>query len=303
MNCIYGFQANDLIHENLVKWFSPSLAKNIFNAISSTFPLLTILYRPSFFPSQLTQWFYDTANAAIKHRQQNPLKRNDFLNFLMENKSIKNYTNTDIGALSAIFLFDGFETTSIILAQSLYYVAKHSEHQIKLRTEISEHFPFGKCPTADTVNELQYLDNIVNGMIIWFLFIHKLDNVRLMFIKSDFRFSNLLINIETMRISPSAFLLAKNCTQSIELTDFDGGKFVVEAGTSIQLPVYAIHHDERFYDEPNSFKPQRFEFQSSNELKKNGKFLPFGDGPRICLGKLFTLNQFINESPQNDAFH
>lgn len=91
--------------------------------------------------------------------------------------------------------------------------------------------------------------------------------------------------VETIRIGPSAFLLAKNCTQAIELCDFDDTKLLVEPGTSIQLPVYAIAHDDRFYDEPNSFKPQRFESQPANELKKNGLFLPFGSGPRICLGK------------------
>lgn len=90
--------------------------------------------------------------------------------------------------------------------------------------------------------------------------------------------------VETIRIGPSAFLLAKNCTQSIELDDFDGTKLIVEPGTSIQLPIFAIHHDKRFYDEPNSFKPERFESETVNELKKSGHFLPFGDGPRICLG-------------------
>lgn len=95
--------------------------------------------------------------------------------------------------------------------------------------------------------------------------------------------------LETIRISPSAFLLAKNCTQPIELFDFDDRKLLVEPGTSIQLPVFAIHHDERFYDEPNSFKPERFESMASSELNKSGIFLPFGNGPRICLGKLSTM--------------
>lgn len=79
-------------------------------------------------------------------------------------------------------------------------------------------------------------------------------------------------------------MLAKTCTQSIELTDYDGKMVLIESGTSIQLPVYALHHDQRFYDAPNSFRPERFELHSANELKKRGQFLPFGDGPRVCLG-------------------
>lgn len=163
MNCIYGLEANDLIHRNLVDWFSPSLGKNILNAILSTFPIFTYVYKPSFFPSQLTQWFYDVASDATMFRNQNQSKRSDFLNFLLERKHSKNYSNKDIAELAAIFLFDGFETTSMILAQALYHIAKNPEHQSKLRAEIFDHFPNGECPTADTINELQYLDNLING--------------------------------------------------------------------------------------------------------------------------------------------
>lgn len=91
---------------------------------------------------------------------------------------------------------------------------------------------------------------------------------------------------ETFRIAPSPFLLAKTCTQPIELTDYDGKTLAIESGTSIQLPVYAIHHDERFYEAPNSFRPERFELQTANEYKKQNQYLPFGNGPRQCLGKI-----------------
>lgn len=70
------------------------------------------------------------------------------------------------------------------------------------------------------------------------------------------------------------------------MVDFDGKKLLIEPGTSIQLPIFAIHHDQRFYDEPNSFKPERFESVSLKERRKNGHFLPFGDGPRMCLGRM-----------------
>lgn len=163
MNCIYGFEANESIHTKLVQWFSPSLAKNILNAVLSTFPFLTCVYKPSFFPVQLTQWFYDTMNDAVKYRHQNQLNRNDFLDFLLQRKQIKNHTNNDLAAFAATFLFDGFETSSMILAQALYHIAKNEQYQMELRAEIFKYFPDGKWPTADIINEMQYLDNIVNG--------------------------------------------------------------------------------------------------------------------------------------------
>lgn len=167
MNCIYGLESNDSIHSNLVRWFSLSLGKNIANVALSTFPILSCVYQPSFFPHQLTKWFYDTMNIAMEYRQQNQLNRNDFLDFLLQRKQVKNHTNDDMVAFAATFLFDGFETTSMILAQSLYHIAKNDQYQNELRAEIIKYFPNGmEYATADTINELQYLDNIVKGSIV-----------------------------------------------------------------------------------------------------------------------------------------
>lgn len=105
-------------------------------------------------------------NDAVKYRHQNQLNRNDFLDFLLQRKQVKNHTNDDLAAFAATFLFDGFETSSMILAQALYYVAKNEHHQMELRAEICKYFPDGKCPTADVINEMQYLDNIVNGLVV-----------------------------------------------------------------------------------------------------------------------------------------
>lgn len=105
-------------------------------------------------------------DTAVKYRQQNQLNRHDILHFLLERKQVKNHTDKDLAVFVAIFLFDGFETTSMILAQALYHIAKNMQCQHRLRTEIVEHFPTGKCLTADTISELVYLDNIVNGLFV-----------------------------------------------------------------------------------------------------------------------------------------
>lgn len=100
------------------------------------------------------------------YRHKNQLNRNDFLDFLLKRKHVKNYSNEDIAAFAAIFLFDSFETTSMILSQCFYHIANNDRCQMRLRAEILEHFSHNKHPTADTINELPYLDNIVNGWIV-----------------------------------------------------------------------------------------------------------------------------------------
>ena len=70
----------------------------------------------------------------------------------------------------------------------------------------------------------------------------------------------------------------------------DGMNFTIEKGMPIIIPVHAIHHDSRYYYDPELFNPDRF---SSEEVKKRPhySFLPFGTGPRNCIGERFGLMQ------------
>lgn len=83
---------------------------------------------------------------------------------------------------------------------------------------------------------------------------------------------------ETMRKYPPVQALARVCTKPYRVpgTDVD-----VDVGTAVLIPVYAIHHDPRYYPEPDAFDPERF---SKDGARPAGTYLPFGDGPRICIG-------------------
>jgi cytochrome P450 len=67
-----------------------------------------------------------------------------------------------------------------------------------------------------------------------------------------------------------------------------GTDVTVEKGTRVLLPVFALHHDPKYYPDPERFDPERF---CEEEKKKRPQFayLPFGEGPRICIGKYYFL--------------
>lgn len=170
MHCIYGmdsdaFDMNGSLHTNLVHWFNPSLAKNVANSVLSTFPILTAIYKPSFFPPELTEWFYNTTDVAILHRQRSGslIQQNDFLQFLLKRKQMKNYTNKDLTNIAAIFFFDAFETSGMMLAQALYHIANNTQCQNKLREEIMTQLTLKDGPNIEDLNAMHYLDCIVNG--------------------------------------------------------------------------------------------------------------------------------------------
>lgn len=90
-------------------------------------------------------------------------------------------------------------------------------------------------------------------------------------------------------MSPFPFPIWKTCTESVELTDFDGKVVKIEEGTQIILPTTALHHHPDYYEHADKFDPERFDedLGGVKKFKDAGVFMPFGNGPRICLGRRF----------------
>lgn len=57
----------------------------------------------------------------------------------------------------------------------------------------------------------------------------------------------------------------------------------IEKNVLIQIPVYGIHHDEKYFPDPEKFLPERFSEENKAFMDKDA-YLPFGIGPRNCIG-------------------
>nr|CAD7450218.1 unnamed protein product [Timema bartmani] len=84
--------------------------------------------------------------------------------------------------------------------------------------------------------------------------------------------------------------ITHGAVQKMEYLDkvLSGTKTLLEKGMQVVIPVYALHHDPKYYPNPGKFDPERF-----NEQNKASRprycYLPFGEGPRMCLGMRFAL--------------
>lgn len=65
-------------------------------------------------------------------------------------------------------------------------------------------------------------------------------------------------------------------------------KLRVPKGTIIHIPIHSIHRDSDYYDEPDQFKPERFFPENFRNIHSHA-YIPFGSGPRICIGMQWTL--------------
>lgn len=83
--------------------------------------------------------------------------------------------------------------------------------------------------------------------------------------------------VETLRKYPVSPILNRSCVKDHKIPDTDQ---IIEKGTFVFIPALALQMDEKIYDEPTKFKPERFiEKASAGQI-----YIPFGDGPRGCIG-------------------
>lgn len=97
---------------------------------------------------------------------------------------------------------------------------------------------------------------------------------------------------ETLRKYPAAFAASRECSQNYVIP---GTKICLPKGTNIKIPTWCIHRDRRYYTNPEKFDPKRFLCNNKHSIP-NGTYLPFGDGPRSCVGKSAKNQPIMRQS-------
>lgn len=88
---------------------------------------------------------------------------------------------------------------------------------------------------------------------------------------------------ETLRKYPVLPFLDRTCTSTYKIPNSDA---VIEKGIRMYIPLMGLQYDQFYFDEPEKFKPERF--SQENKTWPNNVYLPFGTGPRNCIGERFA---------------
>ncbi|OWF50100.1 cytochrome P450 3A24-like [Mizuhopecten yessoensis] len=223
------------------------------------------------------RFFLQTTEKAIEERRESLGKYSDFLGILVDSEAKKleekhdeaagvrtekednqtspkqwtrkKLTDSEIISQALMLMFAGYHTITNQLCFILYHLAIYPDICDKLLQEIDENLN-GEVPTYDTVGKLTYLEMCIN---------------------------------ETMRLFPAANRLTREASNDVTI-----GNINIPKGLVIHIPAGAIHKDPQYWSEPETFNPERF----TPEAKASRipfVFLPFGDGPRNCIGMRLAL--------------
>ncbi|CAL8285941.1 unnamed protein product [Arctogadus glacialis] len=149
-----------------------------------------------------------------------------------------------------IFLFAGYETTSSSLGFLAYNLALNPEVMTKLQQEIDSTFPNKGAVDYPALNQMEYLDSVIN---------------------------------ESLRLYPIALRLERVAKATVEINGL-----VIPKGTVFMVPLWVMHRDPDLWPNPEEFKPERFSKENKDTIDPY-TYMPFGAGPRNCIGMRFAL--------------
>uniref|UniRef100_A0A0A9X611 Putative cytochrome P450 6a20 n=3 Tax=Lygus hesperus TaxID=30085 RepID=A0A0A9X611_LYGHE len=227
----------------------------------------------------IVKYYSDIVKQTLAHRVASGGQRNDFVNLMLTLKEkgflesgkeeMDSYLDmvddslpdnerveiTENLILSNAFLFimAGFEPVGTVLSHLCFDLSQNVDKQEKLRNEILKAYDAKKGVfNYDTIRDTPYMEMCVK---------------------------------ETMRLHTVVGIINRECSK--EYT-FPGTNVTVKPGEAIEISSYSIHMNPEIYREPEKFIPERF---GPDVTYPPCTWLPFGDGPRICIAMRFVITE------------
>jgi len=167
-------------------------------------------------------------------------------------KSRAYLSNDEIVAAVITFILAGYDTTSNALSYTAYLLALNPTIQDRLIREINEYYDANPDSSLyDAAENIEYVT-----MVLY----------------------------ESLRMYPPVPSINRECNETCAVTD----ELVIEKGVDITFPIFLLHHNPEYWPNPDKFDPERFN-PNNKQSYPTFAYLPFGEGPRNCIGKRLAL--------------
>lgn len=270
--CAFGIDVNSLKNPNDEfrqmgsRVFTDVRYGRIGLAFTNSFPNLSRKLHLKAIPDYISNFYFRIVRENIAYREKNKIRRNDFFDMLLDlknNKLLKSEDGQDmsitveeLAAQAFVFLAAGFETSSTTMSFALYELAQHEDIQQRVRDEVVDTLEKHKGEfTYDCMKEMVYLNQVIS---------------------------------EILRLYPVVPVLNRECIEDYPVPG--NPKFVIAKGMLVVIPAAAYHRDADIYPNPDTFDPDNFAPEKVAQ-RDNVEWLPFGEGPRNCIGMRFGLMQ------------
>lgn len=193
----------------------------------------------------------DTVWTVIRERQAHPGRDDDLLGLLLSVRDARGerLSLRRVRDEACTFMLAGHETTANALSWMWYLLALNHDARERMLAEVDE--VLGERPPEFA------------------------DIERLPWTAACFQ--------EAMRVFPPAWIIPRLCIAEDEIAGHR-----IPRGANVLIPIHSLHHDPRFWPQPDVFDPTRFLPENARRIHRSA-YLPFGGGRRVCAGKSFAL--------------
>ncbi len=191
----------------------------------------------------------------IRERRLNPSDGPDLLNYLLqaEDESGIRLSDQRVHDESLTFVVAGYETTGNGLQWMWYLLALHPQAREKLLSEVDRVLG-GRKPTAADLPQLRWTSACF---------------------------------MEALRYYGPSWVMWRRAVRPDNI-----GGYRIRRGTTVLMAAHAVHHDPRWWDDPETFDPSRF-MPAATKDRPRGAFVPFGAGKRICIGQNLAVMEAV----------
>ena len=190
----------------------------------------------------------------IDDRRRSGEDRGDLLSMLLQAQDEENGTGMSDRQVrdEAVTLFAaGHETTANAMAWTFYLLSQSPRVEARLHAEVDAVLA-DRRPTVEDLSKLRYTEMIIK---------------------------------ESLRLYPPAWtLMGRAAKEDVEI----GDGYVIPKGAAAYIIPYVMHHDPRFFTDPDAFQPERWTPEFEKALPRYAYF-PFGGGPHVCIGNGFAM--------------